>query len=276
MAVSRLALVLAVASALFGSAAMAEEAARLQATLHYNGQVLPLTKMLVLQNGNEEGLEDGPRLRIYLSDGEIPVGVAGGAGTLRAKAFARDAGISGVVILADPSGKSLTGATYLLNAPGLEPGAFASTNGTDMFKELHVAAGRATGSVAIDGEAFTLDANFDAPLTAYPVTSDLTGKAAADSAPVKALVAYRDALVKGDMVAMARVATAAQLKGIGEFRTQAGEKAFRAAVKQEGGGAAVAKAVKRLVVRGSTASVVLKGGEVAELVLEGDGWKVSE
>ena len=276
MAVSRLALVLAIASALFGRAAMAEEAARLEATLHYDGKTLPLTKMLVVQNGNEEGLEDGPRLRIYLSDGDIPLGVAGGAGTLRAKAYARDAGINGVVILADPSGKSLAGATYLLNAPGLEPGAFASSNSTDAFKELHVAASRVTGSVAADGEAFTLDASFDAPLTAYPVTSDLTGKAATNSAPVKALIAYHDALVKGDMAAMARVATAEQLKGIGEFRAQAGETAFRAAVKQQGGGAAVAKAVKRLVVRGSTASVVLKGGEVAELTLEGDGWKVSE
>ena len=276
MVVARLALVLAIASALFGRAAAAEEAARLEATLHYNGRTMPLTKMLVLQNGNEEGLEDGPHLRIYLSDGEIPVGVAGGAGTLRAKAFARDAGISGVVILADPSGKSLAGAIYLLNAPGLEPGSFASSNGTDTFKELHVAAGRATGSAAIDGEAFTLDANFDAPLTAYPVTSDLTGKAAIDSAPVKVLIAYRDALQKGDMAAIARVATAEQVKGLSEFRSQAGEKAFRAAVKQEGGGAAVAKAVKRLIVRGSTASVVLKGGEVAELALEGDAWKVTD
>ena len=128
----------------------------------------------------------------------------------------------------------------------------------------------------IDGEAFTLDANFDAPLTAYPVTSDLTGKAAIDSAPVKVLIAYRDALQKGDMAAIARVATAEQVKGLSEFRSQAGEKAFRAAVKQEGGGPAVAKAVKRLIVRGSTASVVLKGGEVAELALEGDAWKVTD
>jgi len=276
MAVARLALVLAIASALFGGTAMADDAARLQATLHYNGQTLPLTKVLVLQNGNEEGLEDGPHLRIYLSDGDIPLAAAGDAGTLRAKAYARDAGINSVVILADPSGKSLAGATVLLNAPGLEPGAFASTNGTDAFKELHLAAGRVSGAVATDGKVFTLDASFDAPLTAYPVTSDLTGKPALDSAPVKALIAYHDALLKGDMAAMARVATAAQVKGISEFRAQAGEKAFREAVKQEGGGAAVAKAVKRLVVRGSTASVVLKGGEVAELTLEGDAWKVNE
>ena len=276
MTVARLAFALAVASVLFGGTAMADEAARVEATLHYNGQALPLTKVLVLQNGNEEGLEDGPHLRIYLSDGDIPLAVAGDAGTLRAKAYARDAGINSVVILADPAGKSLAGATSLLSAPGLEPGAFASSNSTDAFKELHLAAGRVSGSVAADGKVFTLDASFDAPLTAYPVTSDLTGKPALDSAPVKALIAYHDALVKGDMAAMARVATAEQVKGISEFRAQAGEKAFRAAVKQEGGGAAVAKAVTRLVVRGSAASVVLKGGEVAELTLEGDAWKVNE
>ena len=276
MTVARLAFALAVASVLFGGTAMADEAARVEATLHYNGQALPLTKVLVLQNGNEEGLEDGPHLRIYLSDGDIPLAVAGDAGTLRAKAYARDAGINSVVILADPAGKSLAGATSLLSAPGLDAGAFASSNSTDAFKELHLAAGRVSGSVAADGKVFTLDASFDAPLTAYPVTSDLTGKPALDSAPVKALIAYHDALVKGDMAAMARVATAEQVKGISEFRAQAGEKAFRAAVKQEGGGAAVAKAVTRLVVRGSAASVVLKGGEVAELTLEGDAWKVNE
>jgi len=276
MTVARPAFALAVASALFGSTAMADEAAPLTATLHYNGQTLPLTKVLVLQNGNEEGLEDGPHLRIYLSDGDIPLAVAGDAGTLRAKAYARDAGINSVVILADPAGRSLAGATTLLNAPGLDEGAFASTNSTDTFKELHLVAGRVSGSLAADGKVFTLDASFDAPLAAYPVTSNLTGKAALDSAPVKALIAYHDALVKGDMAAMARVATAEQVKGISEFRAQAGEKAFREAVKQEGGGAAVAKSVTRLVVRGSTASVVLKGGEVAELTLEGDAWKVNE
>ena len=84
MTVARLAFALAVASVLFGGTAMADEAARVEATLHYNGQALPLTKVLVLQNGNEEGLEDGPHLRIYLSDGDIPLAVAGDAGTLRA------------------------------------------------------------------------------------------------------------------------------------------------------------------------------------------------
>ena len=254
-------------------AAVAEQAARLTAPLHYNGQALPLTKVLILQDGNEAGLKDGPHLRIYLSDGEIPLGAAGG---LRAQAYARDAGINGIVILADPSGKSRAGVISLLNAPGLQPGAFASINSTDAFKELRVTASRAAGAIAVDSQGFRLEASFDAPLAANPVTSNLTGEAALDSAPVKALIAYHDALTKADMAAIARLVTAARMKALSAYRTQAGEKAFREAVKEEGDGAAVAKAVKRLIVRGSEALVVLDGGEIAELTREADAWKVTE
>ncbi len=65
--------------------ARAQEAVHVEATLRVNGQTLKLTKVLALQNGNEEGLEDAPRLRIFLSDGDIPLAIAGAAGVLRAK-----------------------------------------------------------------------------------------------------------------------------------------------------------------------------------------------
>jgi hypothetical protein len=270
----RLALGLATGCALWASGAGAQDVAKVDATLRYNGQTIKLTKILAVQNGNEEGLEDGPRLRIFLSDGDIPLTAAGAAGVLRAKAYAREAGVNGVVILADPAGKSGEAVASLLNAPGVEPGSFASVTSTNAFTELKVTASRAVGSVSIDDAPVELKAKFDAPLTADPVTTDLKGKAALGSAPVQALIAFRDALRKGDMAALDKYATAARQKEIGAFRAKAGEAGFREALKHAPDGASVTKTIKRLVVRGTTASVVLEGGEVAELVQEGGAWKV--
>jgi hypothetical protein len=274
MASRRLALAAAIGYALSIGHAGAQNAAQVDATMRYNGQTLKLTKVLLLQNGNEEGLEDGPRLRIFLSDGDIPLAVAGAAGVLRAKAYAREAHINGVVVLADPAGKSSQAVASLLNAPGMEPGSFASVTSTSAVTELKVTAGRAAGSISIDDAPVELKAKFDAALTAHPVTADLKGKAALGSAQAQALVAFRDALRKGDMAGVAKYATAARQKEIGEFRAKAGDAAFQEALKRTPDGASVTKTIKRLVVRGTTASVVLEGGVVAELVQEGGVWKV--
>lgn len=268
------ALGIAIGGALWFGAASAQDAAQVDATLRFNGQALKLTKVLVLQNGNEEGLEDGPRLRIFLSDGDIPLAIAGAAGVLRAKAYAREAHINGVLILADPSGKSSAAMASLLNAPGMEPGGFASVASSTAVAELKVTASRAAGSISVDDTALEFRAKFDAPVSADPVTTDLKGKAALDSAPVQALIAFRDALRKGDMAGVAKYASAARQNEIAAFRAKAGDAAFKEALTHGPDGASVTKTIKRLVVRGTTASVVLEGGEVAELVQEGGAWKV--
>ena len=264
----------AIGCAVWTGGAAAQDAPQVEATLRFNGATLKLTKILVLQNGNEEGLEDGPRLRIFLSDGDIPLAVAGAAGVLRAKSYAREAGINGVVILADPAGKSGGAEASLLNGPGMQPGSFASVTSTNAVTALKVTASRASGSISIDDAPVELKAKFDTPLTADPVTTDLKGKAALGSGPVQALIAFREALRKGDLAGVVKYATAARQKEISAFRARAGEAAFQEALKQAPDGASVTKAIKRLVVRGTTASVVLQGGEVAELVEEGGAWKV--
>jgi hypothetical protein len=76
------------------------------------------------------------------------------------------------------------------------------------------------------------------------------------------------------MAGIANYATAARQKEIGEFRAKAGDAAFTEALKHAPDGASVTRSVKRLVVRGTTASVVLEGGEVAELVQESGVWKI--
>ncbi|GAC1391041.1 MAG: hypothetical protein NVSMB34_05090 [Variovorax sp.] len=251
----------------------ADPAAQLDAKLSYLGKTRPLDHVLILRFGNEEGMEDGPRLRIFLSDGEIPLRIAGAATSSRAKAYTQQAGLSAVMITADPAGKDRAAAAALLNVPGMDPQSFATASSSDAFSAFQVAQNRVTGAVSFNNSALQLAAKFEAPVTANPITADLKGKAGLESAPVKALAAYRDALKKADLNTAGKYATAARMQVIREYRAQAGEQAFRDAVTAAAG-ADLAKAVKRVIVHGATASVVLEGKEIEELVQEGDAWKV--
>ena len=252
----------------------AQDTAQVDATLRLSGKAIKLTKALALQNGNEEGLEDGPRLRIFLSDGNIPIAIAGAAGVLRAKAYARNAGIAGVVILADPTGKSRDATVSVLNAPGQDPASFSSVTSSNAFGELKVTTARVSGSISIEGDVVELKAKLDAPISADPVTADLKGKAALGSAQAQALIAFRDALRKGDMAAVIKYATVQRQKEIAAFRTRVGDAGFKDALAHTPDGASVTKTIKRLIVRGTTASVVLENGEVTELVQDSGAWKV--
>jgi len=246
---------------------------QLDAKLTYNGQTRALDHILVLQYGNEEGLESGPKLRILLSDREIPLGVAGGATSSRAQTYARQAGFTAVLITADPTGRDRGASASLLHTPGMDPRSFVSASSTDAFRALQVTRERASGALSFDNTTMKLAAKFDAPVTANTVTASLTGPAALASPPVKALAAYRAALRKADLETAGKFATAARMKTLRDYRAQAGEQAFRDAVAAAVGDD-LAKTVKRLIVRGASASVVLEGKEVDELVQEADGWKV--
>jgi len=245
---------------------------QLDARLTYNGQTRALGHILVLQYGNEEGLESGPKLRIFLSDREIPPGVAGGATSSRAQAYARQAGFTAVMITADPTGQDRGASASLLNTSGMDPRSFVSASSSDAFSALQVTRERASGALSFDSTTMKLAAKFDAPVTANPITASLTGAAALASPPVKALAAYRAALKKADLETAGKFATAARMKTLRDYRAQAGEQAFRAAVM--GVDDDLAKTIKRVIVRGTSASVVLEGKEVDELVQEPDGWKV--
>src|SRR5689334_19437459 len=94
-----------------------DDGPRIDASLVNAGAEMKLDHVLVVQNGNEEGLEDGPHLRIFITNCVIPLSVAGAATTLDAAAFAKQAKIYGIVILADPTGKTMNAVSYNLNLP---------------------------------------------------------------------------------------------------------------------------------------------------------------
>jgi len=261
------------AAALAPLRASAAEDARVEAAMTYRGAVVKLDHVLVVRQGDEEGLADGPRLRIFLSDRDIPLGVAGAASTLTARRFALQAGVNGVMILADPAGRALSAEVHVLNMAGLAADTSLSLQKTDAFSRLQISSGRAAGTLAIDEDDSQLSAAFDAPVTANPVTADLKGAAALASAPAQAVLACTRALHTGDFAAMARVSTAARMQAMAQFRAQVGDLAFRDGARSEPGAGAVARTITRVVVRGSDASVLMTGGSVAGLVREEDGWK---
>ena len=78
---------LGICAVMWAGHATAQSGARAVATLTYDGRSVNLDRVLVVQSGNEEGLEDAPQLRIFLSDKDIPLTVAGGASILDAKQF---------------------------------------------------------------------------------------------------------------------------------------------------------------------------------------------
>lgn len=254
-------------------ASAAGESSQAEAVLQINGKSFPLTSALVIQNGNEEGLKDGPRLLVFLSDKPIPLQAAGGASTLRAAAWARNAGVTAVVLRGDPTGKNSGGTASVLAAPGLEPGGFATLTDNQAFKELQVGASRASGRFVFNGSDTTLKGSFDAPIAPIVVTEDVKDRVAVESAPAKAYLAYMAALKKGDLKEAARYATTERMKVIEQFRS-ADAATFKSMAKEIPDGASLAKSVRRVVVRGDLASVVLSSKEVNELTREDSEWKV--
>jgi hypothetical protein len=263
-------------AALLACALSMPAAAQVDASMTYHGATVKLDHVLAVPYGDEEGLESGPQLWIFLSDREIPLNVAERATILPAKQYVLDGKFSGVVIVADPQGRKTGGEVHVLNAPGLAEGSFATASSSDLFHRLKVADGHASGDAVFEDDDIKLRATFDAPVVANPVSLNLTGAAALGSAPVKALLAYTRAMHAGDAAGMARFATAAQIQGLKGVRAQMGEKTYAEMVKSQPDADVVAKTLTRVVVRGANASVIYDHGTIASLVLESDGWKCDE
>lgn len=260
----------AIALASASAAMAAGPAGSVDAAIVVDNQVIRLDHVLVVQSGNEEGLDE-PGLRIYLSTAEMPLSVGGGASTLRAQSWARKAGITAVVLRADPAAKGMAGSASLLAAPGVEPGMFAAMSSNQAYQGLRVAGGRVSGAVDLgDGK---LRGRFDAPVQTLAITQNLKDAAAADSAPAKAYLAYTAALRKGDLTEAGRHATASRMKELSDLKAQAAQ-IFDGMRKQIPESGSLARSIRRVIVRGDTASVVLADKNVNELVREGGEWKV--
>jgi hypothetical protein len=244
------------------------------------GADVKLDHVLLVQNGNEEGLEDGPHLRIFLTSGVIPLSVAGAATTLEAASFAKFAKIYGIVILADPTGKNMNAVAYNLNLPPWTtqaPHDFAAKMpDPHIFRQLQVTSTHASGELHVDLVRGWVSARFDAPITPDPVTQDLSGPAAIESAPAKVYLAYTQAALKGDMAALSKFASPQNAMQMNALHSQMGDAAFRRWLAADPNVGSLPNSIIRVIVRGNSASVVSRVKEVASLVFDGNSWKMTD
>jgi hypothetical protein len=258
----------------------AHDETRLDACLVNDGSYVKLDHILLVQNGNEEGLEDGPHLRIFITNGVIPLSVAGAATTLEAAAFAKETKIYGIVILADSAGRSMDGKAYNLNLPppakSASDNCAAKTPDPHMFQQFRVNGERASGQLVREFGRGHVTAVFDAPITPDPVTQDLSGSDAIESAPGKVYVAYAQAALSGDMAALSGFATPLHARQVNALHSQMGDTAFKQWLAASPNMASLPNSITRVVIRGNSASVVSRGKEFDSLVFDGTSWKVTD
>ena len=139
-------------------------------SLVVDGRTIALTHAYTHRHDNEEGLLDGPELRILLADRELPHTLLAGVYTARLDELARKGGVQGVLLRVDP--RKLTGGVrgVLLMAeknPGKSLTSFSFSGGGG-FRKLTVGNNRVLGEAHHQslrgGPAFEYSATFSAPL----------------------------------------------------------------------------------------------------------------
>jgi len=237
-----------------------------------DGVTLTFTHAIALSQDNTEGLLDnGPQIRIVLSDAEVPIAALYGVVFPPVTGMARKATVHGVMLEFSPSNPKAMHVTVL--AKPRELGASLTnvslSNSQGVFKSLTVTATRVTGEFD-DGAESDFKFTFSAPVFTDPVQADLRGADAQKSPQVLALIARAEAIARGDLpAALALSSQGSDLRGVpASALTQ-----FKAAAPEMIKGF---KAIKRVVVRRETAVALMGDGGWSNLVLEGGVWKVAD
>lgn len=246
---------------------------------------VPLTHAYAVEHKNEEGMGDGPELRVLLADREVPQSLLSGPVLGALDSRVREGGLRGVLLRLDP--KRLAAGPVrgtLLEAPAdpQQSLLFFTLSGDGGLEGLKVDATRVTGRArhaVTDGPTgdFGYDVAFSAPRFTDAVTTRLTGAKAVASEPAKAMLAWERAVRAGDLAAARAYASPAKMAQLEAFVAAVGVAEFR---KQVAAGIPDQKTrereIREVILRGDRASVVFqeKGGRgVAVLVREDGAWK---
>ena len=245
-----------------------------------------LTHAFAMEHQNEEGMGDGPELRVLLADREVPQALLSGPVLGALDARVRAGGLRGVLLRLDPK-RLVAGPVRgtLLEAPAdpQQSLLFFTLSGDAGLDDLKVDATRVTGRARhpmTDGPGgdFGYDVAFSAPRFTDVVTTRLTGAKAAGSEPAKALLAWERAVRAGDLAAAKALASPAKMGPLEAFVAAVGAEAFRREVAT---GIPDQKTrerqIREVIVRGDRASVVFqeKGGRGVAVLVRQDGvWQV--
>jgi hypothetical protein len=258
-------------------------------TLHVNGKPIQLVAGFALLHDNAEGLLDYPtELRILLVDRKVDEKTLQGIGYLEIARMAEQGKVQGVMISMDPNdpGTMRLGYLYPPKPEKTLTRKKFNTPGEKVFEELVISDKRVKGKLADrdnpdelapEDDRFDVAVSFDLPLLHEPaVTENLAGEEARKS-PIMALFRRKaEALVRGDIETLRKIAGANGTKSLEAFLANVGDRA--APILKETGTAVQQSLdkVDRIVVRGDRAIVLIGDGEWVSFVKEAGQWKTDD
>jgi hypothetical protein len=240
---------------------------------HYagDGVRVEVSHAVAMALDNAEGeLESANRMRVLLSQEDIPPAVLEGAPLPRVLALARAGQVHGLLLDFDPGDKNGLYVTVLAKPddPRQSMTTITLSHSDGVWKRLETNATRAAGELK-PNDTFDLAFQFSAPVFNNPVQQDLKGPAAQQSEPVKVLIARAEAIGRGDMAAMAALSTKESVEQLKSYPPSVLKEARAMApqlVKEY-------RATKRVVIRRDTAAVQTADGSWSSLVREDGAWK---
>jgi len=243
---------------------------------HYvkDGARIEFSHAVALGLDDAEGLlEPNVRMRVVLSDREVPADALLGIAFVPVEDMAERGEVRGVMLEFDP--RDRTAMTVIVLDQPASPGQSlldeTLSDSEGLWRKLASDPARISGQYARENDQ-ELEFSFDAPVDTDPVVSTVSGAAVQDSVFLKLLRMRMQALAKGDIATLTRISSRVEAAKIAaqpppdtpEFRAMVAEqaKAFDHALK--------------IVVRGKTAIVLLPEKSWESFVKEDGDWKLAD
>jgi hypothetical protein len=237
---------------------------------------------------NEEGLADGPELRILLADRKVDVDLLAGPDAEGVERAARKGELRGILLRLDPS-RLVTAPVRgtLLMPPARAADSlmhFTITGESGGLDALQVGKDRVQGTASFrssggDSPAFGYRVAFNAPLRQDRPDARLIGARAQDSPQAKTVLAFERALLDGDMATVSAHTTPERFRGLDADFARVGPVAFLEQVRLQLPEPAVRqRQIREVVIHGRRAWVVMVTEDgsrtIADLVHVDGVWKV--
>lgn len=259
-----------------------------EGTLSVGQASVELKAAYATQYLNEEGLADGPELRILLTDRKVDADLLTGPEAGSVERAARKGEVRGILLRLDPA--RLAAAPVrgtLLMQPARAADSlmhFTVTGESGGFDALQVGKDRVQGTASFrssggDGPAFGYRVAFSAPLRQDRPDARLIGQRAQDSPQAKAVLAFERALLDGDMATVSAHTTPERFRGLDGDFARVGPVAFLEQVRLQLPETAVRqRQIREVVIHGRRAWVVMVKEDgtrtIADLVHVDGVWKV--
>ena len=238
-----------------------------------DGDEIAFTHAVALSQDNvEDPSTRKSEMRVLLSDREMPASAIIGLAFPPVWRMARAGLVRGLMLEFDPGDPTSLNAV-VLNKPdnGFSLASISMSDSSGLWSRLDIDDTRVVGSLK-DGVSETMTFSFSAPVFTNAVVADLRGAEAQASDPVKVVLARAEALVRGDLTAVAALSTegaAASLAALPPDLMKLARAEMPLLARR-------LRSVKRVVVRRESAAVMIGPGEWASLVLVNGAWKVAD